>query len=397
VVALFSGLLRGVPSAIIDAQEVADPSRLLAALRRCGVTRLNVNPSLLASMLGAAPDLASALPRLKLYSSCGQALGAELCKRLLHAHPSATLLSLDGCAEVTGDESWAMITPGTTLDEAHRDDRLTVRGDGVQIKAVRELMRPVASASPPWSRPQVVAASAVDPVVLARLIAQSFAAREPLAVATAVTADEFFDFAVHVVAACTRSPLSFVSCDAATGAVTGFCMAADLLHVPVISAASVARSLWPTLALLAELGQAYSKHCGQARTGEVVELVVTGVLPGQFGYLVASMLEKRALAAAREMGFLRAVTICTHRVTAQMAQRTGFQRLFAQPYASFEFAQRRVFASISPAHGEAAVYERILVEAVPANHPRMHAPKHFAAASRSAQPRLRSDELCCTR
>ena len=129
----------------------------------------------------------------------------------------------------------------------------------------------------------------------------------------------------------------------------------------------------------------------------VVELVVTGVLPGQFGYLVASMLEKRALAAAREMGFLRAVTICTHRVTAQMAQRTGFQRLFAQPYASFEFAQRRVFASISPAHGEAAVYERILVEAVPADHPRMHAPKHFAAASRSAQPRLRSDELCCTR
>ncbi|HSW22079.1 MAG TPA: AMP-binding protein, partial [Burkholderiaceae bacterium] len=338
VIALFSGLLRGVPSAIIDAQEVADPSRLLAALRRCGATRLNVNPSLLASMLGVAPDLASALPRLKLYS-----------------------------------------------------------GDGVQIKAVRQLMRPVASTSPPWSRPQVVAASAVDPVVLARLIAQSFAAGEPLAVATAVTADEFFDFAVHVVAACTRSPLSFVSCDAATGALTGFCMAADLAHVPIISAASVAPSLWPTLALLAELGEAYSKHCGQARTGEVVELVVTGVLPGQFGYGVASMLEKRALAAAREMGFLRAVTICTHRVTAQLAQRTGFQRLFAQPYASFEFAQARVFASISPAHGEAAVYERILVETAPADRPRRHAPRHFAAASRLAQPRLRSDELCCTR
>jgi hypothetical protein len=134
-------------------------------------------------------------------------------------------------------------------------------------------------------------------------------------------------------------------------------------------------------------------------------LVVTGVLPGQFGYGVASMLEKRALAAAREMGFLRAMTICTHRVTAQLAQRTGFQRLFAQPYASFEFAQARVFASISPAHGEAAVYERILVEAVPADHPRTqapkhvpkHAPKHSAAASRSGQPRLRSDELCCTR
>lgn len=268
---------------------------------------------------------------------------------------------------------------------------------GMPSAIVDAPMRPVASTSPPASRPQVVPASAVDPIVLARLIAQSFAAREPLAVATAVTADEFLDFAVQVVAACTRSPLSFVSRDSATGAVTGFCMATDLLHVPVISAASVAPSLWPTLALLAELDQAYARHGGPVRTGEVVELVVTGVLPGQFGYQVASMLEKRALAAAREMGFLRAVTICTHRVTAQLAQRTGFQRLFAQPYASFEFDQRCVFASISPEHGEAAVYERILVEAAPADRPRMRAPEHLAAASRSAQPRLRSDELCCTR
>src|SRR5262249_17841539 len=149
--------------------------------------------------------------------------------------------------------------------------------------AVREFMRPVASTSPPWSRPRVVPANAVDPVELARLIAQSFAAREPLAVATAVTADEFFDFPVQVGAACTSSPLAFVSCEAATGAVTGFCMAADVLQVPVISAASVAPSLWPTLALLARLGRAYAEHCGQVRTGEVVELVVTGVLPGQFG------------------------------------------------------------------------------------------------------------------
>lgn len=358
VVALFSGLLRGVPTAIVDEQEVANPGRLLAALRRFGATRLIVNPSQRASMLGMAPDLASALPRLKLYSACGQALDAE-----------------------------------------------------------RDLMRPVASTSAPWSRPQIVPASAVDSVELARLIAQSFAAREPLALATAVTADEFLAFAVQVVAACTRSPtrspLSFVSCDAATGAVTGFCMAADLLHVPVIGPASVARSLWPTLALLDELGQAYARHCGQVRAGEVVELVVTGVLPGQFGYQVASMLEKRALAAAREMGFQRAVTICTHRVTAQLAQRTGFQRLFAQPYECFEFAQARVFASISAAHGEAAVYERMLVEAALADHSPMsirkhapqhapqhlpmHVPQHAAAASRPAQPRPRSDALCCTR
>lgn len=231
------------------------------------------------------------------------------------------------------------------------------------------------------SRPQVLPASAVDPVALARLIAQSFAAREPLAVATGVTADEFFDFAVQVVAACTRSPLSFVSCDAATGAVTGFCMAADLLHVPVISAGSVAPSLRPTLALLDQLGQAYARQRGPARAGEVVELVVTGVRPGQMGYLVASMLEKQALAAARDRGFVRAVTICTHRVTAQLAQRTGFQRLIAQPYASFEFARRHVFASIGSAHGEAAVYERSLVEAP-------------AARARPAPARV-SDALIC--
>ncbi len=254
-----------------------------------------------------------------------------------------------------------------------------------------------AFAAAPGSRPEVVPAGAVDPVELARVIAQAFAAREPLAVASAVTADEFLDFAAQVVAACTRLPLSFVSRDAATGALTGFCMAADLLHVPVVSAASVAPSLGPTLALLDQLGRAYAGHGGPARAGEVVELVVTGVLPGQFGYGIASMLEKRALAAAQQMGFKRAVTICTHRVTAQLAQRTGFRRLYAQPYASFEFARRRVFASIDATHGEAAVYERTLVEAAAAGHAHPHAPPHIGAASRPAPPRPRSDVLCGAR
>lgn len=339
VVALFSGLLRGVPSAIIDAHEAADPGRLIAALRRYGVTRLHANATLWASLRGATPDLASALPRLKHDSARGQACG---------------------------DERRALITAG----------------------------RPVASASSPALRPRVVAASTVDPLVLARLIAQAFAAREPLAVATAVTAEDFLDFAVQVVAACTRSPLSFVSCDPATGALTGFCMAADVLHLPVINAASVAPSLGPTLAILAQLDQAYTRQCGPTRAGEVVELVVTGVLPGQFGYLVASMLERQALAAARQMGFQRAVTVCTHRVTAQLAQRTGFRRLFAQPYASFEFKQRRVFESISAAHGEAAVYERMLRAAGPADPPRLHRTGQGAAASHAAQAGPRHDALC---
>ena len=608
VVELFSGLLRGVPTAILDSEDLADLGRLLGTLRRYGVTRLTVVPSILAAMLRVAPDLAGALPRLRLCASSGEELSPELCARFRAAHPRATLLNLYGSTEITGDVSCAEFLPDTPVphdrvpigraiagselllfdedlvevrdgetgelyvggplvargyharpdEQARRfvphptragerlfrtGDLMRRRADGqleylgrrdnqVKIRGVRveleEVERAISAVLPPegcvavvvtetgeplssgrlcavaspadvdlsalrrsaaaslapaavpsrflaidalprtpngkidrvalarwaaephgrgggapietegerslgalWStcldgvpvgrddtfiglggdslafaelvaalspsqgdgvavpfallrdgtlaeiarwleqRPDRVAAPAtpryeavdaglVDPGHLASVIAEAFAAREPLTVATAVTAAEFRGYAVPVVAACATSGLSFVARDSATGAVAGFCMAVDLRRAPVIPPTSVAPSLWPTLALLGGLGEAYLRHCAAPAAGDVVELVVTGVVAGHDGYEVASMLEDRTLAAGRALGYQHAMTICTHRVTALLAQRAGFRRVVAESYATTEFANRRVFASIGPEHREAAVYEKAL-------------------------------------
>ena len=112
--------------------------------------------------------------------------------------------------------------------------------------------------------------------------------------------------------------------------------------------------------LLDDLTREYLAAGPPIHEGEVIELVMTGAAPFLDGYGVAAALEARVLDAARAAGFRRAMTICTHRATALLAQQMGFSRLLSRPYARWQHAGRAVFASMAAVHGEAAVYERSL-------------------------------------
>ena len=60
-------------------------------------------PSLLKAFLDDSANLAVKLPRLKLWTSSGEALSTELAERFRKSHPKAVLLNLYGSAEVAAD------------------------------------------------------------------------------------------------------------------------------------------------------------------------------------------------------------------------------------------------------------------------------------------------------
>lgn len=112
---MFSGLLRGVPTAVVLPDEVTDLGRLVAALRRHRVTRLTVVPSILAALIRATPDLGLALAPLRTWISSGEELTRPLVEAFRAALPTATLVNLYGTTEVTGDVTCAVFAPGAPL------------------------------------------------------------------------------------------------------------------------------------------------------------------------------------------------------------------------------------------------------------------------------------------
>lgn len=88
-------------------------------------------------------------------------------------------------------------------------------------------------------------------------------------------------------------------------------------------------------------------------------------LPEIDGYELARRLEQRTLDAARLRGYRRALTICTSRITSVLAERTGFQRLSAFDYATYEIDGQRVFQPLAARHREIVLTSRIHHELLP--------------------------------
>lgn len=102
---LFGGLLRGVPTWVVPPGLVADVHGFVDSLRRGGVTRLWLVPSLLRSMLDEFPDLGAQLPALRFWVASGEDLPLDLLRRFTAAAPDAKLFNLYGTTEIW-DATW---------------------------------------------------------------------------------------------------------------------------------------------------------------------------------------------------------------------------------------------------------------------------------------------------
>lgn len=100
---IFGPLLRGIPLVIVPDQITADATKLVPYLAQQQISRIVLVPSLLRTILDAFPDLAEAIPSLKLWTVSGEELSVSLYKKFSQAFPAAKLLNIYGSSEVAAD------------------------------------------------------------------------------------------------------------------------------------------------------------------------------------------------------------------------------------------------------------------------------------------------------
>jgi len=100
---IFGPLLSGNRAVIVPDELLLDLDEFVALLARYEIERIVLVPSLLRTMLHVVSDIATRLPKLKLWSTSGELLPSDLVRRFHEAMPAATLLNIYGSSEVTAD------------------------------------------------------------------------------------------------------------------------------------------------------------------------------------------------------------------------------------------------------------------------------------------------------
>jgi amino acid adenylation domain-containing protein len=103
---IFGPLLQGIRTVIVPRETLLEPQQFIDLLFEWNVSRLVLVPSLLRMLLDQFPNLATALPKLNLWSVSGEVLSSELVHRFQEALPDATLLNIYGSSEIAGDVTW---------------------------------------------------------------------------------------------------------------------------------------------------------------------------------------------------------------------------------------------------------------------------------------------------
>ena len=100
---IFGPLLKGVPNILIPDEMIKDPTQLVRFLSENEVSRIVLVPSLLRVMLSSHSDIQERLPKLKYWTTSGEALPVELYEQFQAAMPNAVLLNIYGSSEIAAD------------------------------------------------------------------------------------------------------------------------------------------------------------------------------------------------------------------------------------------------------------------------------------------------------
>jgi acyl-coenzyme A synthetase/AMP-(fatty) acid ligase/acyl carrier protein len=107
---IFGPLLQGIPNVIIPDSVLKDSQHFLDSLAENDVSRIVLVPSLLRALLDIPGDLKQRLPRLRHWTSSGEALPVDLARRFIEKMPDCTLLNLYGSSEVSADVTFCEVS-----------------------------------------------------------------------------------------------------------------------------------------------------------------------------------------------------------------------------------------------------------------------------------------------
>jgi amino acid adenylation domain-containing protein len=117
---LLAPLVLGGRTVIVDAETVADPARLLAALRQEGITLAELVPAVLRALVEHAAALspaARALPDLRFMMATGETVPVDLVNAWLALYPAIPVVNAYGPTEASDDVTQLVLTapvpPGT--------------------------------------------------------------------------------------------------------------------------------------------------------------------------------------------------------------------------------------------------------------------------------------------
>jgi amino acid adenylation domain-containing protein len=103
VAELWAPLVSGKPLVIVPDEVVRDVEAFVTTLAHHEIRRIVMVPSLLTVILDSVPDLATRLPRLRLWNLSGERLPRLLADRFRSALPDASLLNIYGMSEAMAD------------------------------------------------------------------------------------------------------------------------------------------------------------------------------------------------------------------------------------------------------------------------------------------------------
>lgn len=192
-----------------------------------------------------------------------------------------------------------------------------------------------------------------------RLVSKSFTSREPLLVALGIGQEEFDKTSEFFCRKCLSENLSYIALEQTSGNVVGFCLAEDFTNSQAADF-EFPDFMNPIFALLDSLDKLYVESYGEVKVGEIAHIFMSGISSEVDGTAIILALEKKVLEVAASYNYKRAVTTCTHSVTAYMAQELGYQRKYAVQYDYFEFEGRYIFSTIPAYHKEAVLFEKMI-------------------------------------
>ena len=199
-----------------------------------------------------------------------------------------------------------------------------------------------------------------DAEEMVRLLGETFARRDPPAVAVGLTASEFEEFVVLLCGNAAAQGLTIIARSTVTGEMAGALLAEDSSSPFPAGMERLSAKFNPIFDILGQLESAY-RSTPVRTAGESAHLFLLGVAEEFGGRGIGQRLVVQCTANAFARGYRLAVTEATNRTSQHSFRKEGFVERVRGSYEDHRFEGRAFFTSISE-QGGPMLMDRLLTD-----------------------------------